>query len=237
MKTVFIETSNVQQLRKVVANARDVERGRPGMVAVWGEAGCGKTEAARALYAEAGYYLRALEGVTQHGFLQDLCFEVKACRPYGAHRCKMELVHALENSRDPIFVDEADRLDVRRIEDLRDIYDLTGCPVILLGEQGLPSRLEARSRIIDRIPEEFRISFQKITLPDVALYAMEAADLRLSTEACALVHAQTKGNFRRVHNAVLSLESAARAVGSGEVSGDMARATLQQHKKGKWGLA
>lgn len=85
MKTVFIETSNVQQLRKVVANARDVERGRPGMVAVWGEAGCGKTEAARALYAEAGYYLRALEGVTQHGFLQDLCFEVKACRPYGAH--------------------------------------------------------------------------------------------------------------------------------------------------------
>lgn len=199
--------------------------------------GCGKTEAARALYAEAGYYLRALEGVTQHGFLQDLCFEVKACRPYGAHRCKMELVHALENSREPIFVDEADRLDVRRIEDLRDIYDLTGCRSFCWASRACPRALKRAAASLTASPMNSCISFQKITLPDVALYAMEAADLRLSTEACALVHAQTKGNFRRVHNAVLSLESAARAVGSGEVSGDMARATLQQHKKGKWGLA
>lgn len=36
MKKVFIETQNVQRLRKVVGMAVDTEKGRPGMVAVWG---------------------------------------------------------------------------------------------------------------------------------------------------------------------------------------------------------
>lgn len=223
---VFIETANVQRFRKAVGMAEDTIKGRPGMVAVWGEAGSGKTQAAQALYSENGVYLRALEGVTQAAFLQDLCFEVKGSRPHGAHRCKTEIISAFRNARTVVYVDEADRLDIRRIEDLRDIYDMTGCPVVLIGEQGLPTKLEARSRIIDRIPEELRVPFGKIERQDVALFALEAANLALSPEACALVHTEAQGNFRRVHNLVLSLESAARAAGTGDVPVEMVRAVL-----------
>lgn len=226
MKKVFIETANVQQLRRAVGMAEDTEKGRPGMVAVWGEAGSGKTEAAQMLYSERGYYLRAMEGITQCAFLQDLCFEVKGSRPHGSHRCKTEIIAALEGSHDPIFLDEADRLDIRRVEDLRDIYDMTGCPVVLIGESGLPTMLEARSRIIDRIPEEFRVPFGKIGREDVALFALEAADLTLSPEACALIHSTTKGNFRRTHNLILSVESAARVACTGEVSADIVKSVL-----------
>lgn len=42
MKKVFIETANVQHFRKAVSMAVDTEKGRPGMVAVWGEAGSGR---------------------------------------------------------------------------------------------------------------------------------------------------------------------------------------------------
>lgn len=226
MKKVFIETANVQHFRKAVSMAVDTEKGRPGMVAVWGEAGSGKTEASQMLYAERGYYMRAMEGLTQCAFLQDLCYEVKGSRPHGSHRCKTEIITALEGTHEPIYLDEADRLDIRRIEDLRDIYDMTGCPVVLIGEQGLPTALEARSRIIDRIPEEFRVSFGKIDRQDVALFALESADLSLSPEACALIHTTAKGNFRRVHNLVLSAESAARATGTDEVSADMVKVML-----------
>lgn len=226
MKKVFIETANVQRFRKAMGMAMDTEKGRPGMVAVWGEAGSGKTEAAQMLYAERGYYLRAMEGVTQCAFLQDLCFEIKGSRPHGSHRCKTEIIAALEGSHDPIYLDEADRLDIRRIEDLRDIYDMSGCPVVLIGEQGLPIKLEARSRIIDRIPDEFRVAFDKVDRQDVALFALEAADLTLSPEACTLVHGTAKGNFRRVHNIILSVESAARVAGTGAVSTDMVKAAL-----------
>lgn len=226
MKATFIETGNVQRFRKAVSMAMDTEKGRPGMVSAWGEAGSGKTEAAQALYADYGHYLRAMEGVTQCAFLQDLCFEIKGSRPHGSHRCKTEIIATLESSHEPIFVDEADRLDIRRIEDLRDIYDLTGCPVVLIGEAGLPTKLEARSRIIDRIPEEFRVPFGTIERQDVTLFALEAADLTLSPEASAFIHSAAKGNFRRVHNIVLSVESAARVAGSGNVSADMVKAVI-----------
>ena len=76
MKKVFIETQNVQRLRKVIGMAVDTEKGRPGMVAVWGEAGTGKTEASQMLYAEQGFYLRAMEGITQCAFMQDLCYQI-----------------------------------------------------------------------------------------------------------------------------------------------------------------
>ena len=230
MKKVFIETQNVQRLRKIITSALDTEKGRPGMAAVWGEAGCGKTVAAQSLYVTSGYYLRAMEGVTQCAFLQDLCFEVKGSRPRSSAACKREIIAALDGERQAIFVDEADRLNVHRIEDLRDIYDMTGAPIILIGEQGLPTLLEARSRIIDRIPNEFRLAFGKVEAADVAMYAMEAAGLSLTPEACTVVHTATHGNFRRIHNALLSIESTARAAGTAEVDAQMARTVCDQQK-------
>ena len=233
MKKNFIETQNVQRFRKAIATALDTEKGRPGMVAVWGEAGSGKTQAAQEIYAGNGFYLRAMEGISQCAFLQSVCFEVKGSRPRTTYLCKTEVIKALDGSRQALFIDEADRLDIRRIEDLRDIYDMTGAPVVLIGEQGLPTRLESRSRIIDRIPNEFRVEFGKIDRQDVTLFALEAADLTLTPEASALVHTETRGNFRRVYNVVLSLESAARAAGSGEVSADLVKAVLGTVKKGR----
>lgn len=38
-----------------------------------------------------------------------------------ADRCKQAVVELLERDRKPVFVDEADRLAIGRIEDLRDI--------------------------------------------------------------------------------------------------------------------
>lgn len=230
-KEIFIETKNVQLLRKAISAALDTEKGRPGMVAVWGEAGTGKTRAAQTIYAEIGYYLRAMEGMSQCAFLQELCFEVKGIRPRGVHRCKTEIISELDGRREAIFVDEADRLNVSRIEDLRDIYDMTGCPVVLIGESGLLTKLEARSRIIDRIPESFRIAFGKIERMDVSLYAKKAAELNLTPEACALIHAEAKGNFRRVHNLMLSIESAAHALGQEAVDAELVRKTISREGK------
>ena len=58
------------------------------------------------------------------------------------------------------------------------------------------------------------------------LFALEAADLKLTPEAAALIHAEAKGIFRRVHNGVLSVESAARVAGVRDVSADLVRQAL-----------
>lgn len=163
------------------------------------------------------------ENWSQQAFLQAICFELTGARPHGADRCKWAICEALEEERKPIYVDEADRLNIRRIEDLRDIYVYTGAPIVLIGETGLPTMLAGRARVDDRIPAEYRMEFAGISPTDVMLYAQEAAGLTLSPEACALVSKMTKGNFRRTHNMLLSLEQAALAADTVDVDAAMVR--------------
>ncbi len=223
-KGIFIETENVIRFRAVMRQALDTERGRPGMVCVWGAAGLGKTLAAEQHYAQhGGAYVRVWEDWTQQAMLQAICYELTGARPHGADRCKWAIVEALREQPRVIYVDEADRLHIKRIEDLRDIYVYTGTPIVLIGEPGLPVKLTARDRVDDRIPDELRVDFQGITPTDVLLYAQEAAGLTLTPEACALVAKTTKGNFRRVHNMLLSLEQAAAAAETAEVDAAMVR--------------
>lgn len=234
-KDVFVETYSVTCLREAVSLAMDAGEGCPAMAMCYGEPGTGKTRAARSLYAEhGGVYVRALEGVSQNAFLQQICFELSGQRPHGSARCKNALLDQLRAEPRPIYADEADRLTNARLEDLRDLHDLTGAPVVLIGEMGLPTRVAALSRLNDRIPSALRVQFGEITARDVMLYALEAAGLKLSPEAAALVHKETKGNFRRVYGAMLSLEAAAKVAGCGEMNADMARSALAP-VKGKGG--
>lgn len=204
--------------------ALDTERGRPGMVCVYSAAGLGKSLAAERHYAQhGGAYVRVWEDWTQQAFLQAICFELTGSRPHGADRCKWAICEALADNRRVIYVDEADRLSIKRIEDLRDIYVYTGAPIVLIGEMGLPTMLSGRARVDDRIPGEYRVEFSGITPTDVLLYAQDAAGLSMSPEACALVAKATKGNFRRVHNMLLSLEQAAMAAEIVEVDADMVK--------------
>ncbi len=223
-KGIFIETENVARFGRVMRQALDTERGRPGMVCVYSPAGLGKTLAAEQHYAQhGGAYVRVWEDWTQQAFLQAICFELTGARPHGADRCKWAICEALADNRRVIYVDEADRLNIKRIEDLRDIYVYTGVPIVLIGELGLPTTLAGRARVDDRIPSEYRVEFTGITPSDVMLYGQEAAGLALSPEACAHVAKATKGNFRRVHNMLLSLEQAAAAADTVEVDAAMAR--------------
>lgn len=233
-KDTFVETYSVIALRNAVSGAFDAGEGQPAMVMTFGEPGTGKTKAARSLYAEhGGIYLRALEGMTQNAFLQAICFELDGTTPHGSARAKQAILSQLRDEPCPVFVDEADRLHVSRLEDLRDIHDVTGSPIVLIGEMGLPTRVKARERINDRIPAAFRVEFGAITMQDVLFFAKEAADLVLTPEAASVVYATTKGNFRRVYNAVLSLEGAAKAASSNEISADICRAALGLKEQGK----
>lgn len=223
-RDVFIETQHVVSLRNAVTSALGAGRGYPAIVMNYGEAGAGKTIAAQMLYSRfGGYYQRAYEGMSLAAFLQELSYKVDGSRPHGTHRCRQRLLSRLESKPRPLFIDEADRLHVSCLEALRDLHDETGSPVVLIGEMGLPTRVSARSRINDRIPEAFRVHFNEITMTDVSLYAAEAADLSLSPEAASVVHKETNGNFRRIHNAVLTLENAAKVDGRREINADFAR--------------
>ena len=217
MRSVFVETGNVTAFRRAVLAVEDTERGQPGIVVAWGQAGRGKTFAARNSHAErGGVFLSAWEGMTQAAFLGRLCKETTGAEtaPRSAHACKVRIIETLEKRRQQgmvatIYMDEADRLAFGRIEDLRDIHEATGAAVILIGEEELIGLLSERRRIWSRVTQE--VAFGPVGEADIAAFALEAASLDLTPDACAKVRATSDGDMRLVRNMVQLLEQAAKA--------------------------
>lgn len=209
-RDIFIETGNVAKLRKTLSILSDTERGRPGIGVVQGEAGRGKTMAAKEWHTvNGGIFLRVLEGWSQFSFLQALTYEVSGERPTNTTRCRNRIMDALTESPQPIIVDEADRLHMSRIEDLRDVHDMTGCPVVLIGEEGFYPKLHARKRVHSRVVDV--VNFGPIKADDVMLFALQAATLEVTPEACHKLAQLAKGSFRVVYGYILHLEDYAKA--------------------------
>jgi hypothetical protein len=215
-RDIFIETGNVAKLRKALSVLSDTERGRPGLGVVQGEAGRGKTMAAMEWHAtNGGIFLRVMEGWSQFSFLQALTYEVSGDRPGNTGRCRNRIMDALTANPQPVIVDEADRLHMARIEDLRDVHDMTGCPVILIGEEGFYPKLHARRRVHSRVVEV--VNFDPIQAEDVMLFAAQAASLDVTPEACHKLATLAKGSFRVVYGFVLRLEDYAKAQGTNAI--------------------
>lgn len=211
MKNIFINTDNVNKFGDALRVATDPERGQAGLVVCWGQAGRGKSETAKRHYAfnKEGAYLRVWEGWTQTSMLQALCYEVKGTRPRSADACKREIVGAMSGQPRTIYVDEADRLHIKRIEDLRDIHEYTGCAVVLIGEEELQGLLAGRRRIWSRVVQE--VEFGPISEMDIATFIFEACGLDVEPDAAAQIRKVSDGDFRLVRNQAILLEEAARA--------------------------
>lgn len=231
MRNVFIETSNVSTFRSAIRTVEDTVKGQPGLVVVCGRAGRGKTMSTQNYHAiHGGIYLRAWEGWTQTAFLQALCFEVCGLRPRSANNCKRKIMENIDREAQTIFVDEADRLNIGRIEDLRDIHDETGAPIVIVGEEEIIGLLGERRRIWSRVTQQ--VEFGPVVDEDVALFGLDAADLDIDAVACRQIVQKADGDFRLVRNIIQALEQAATARETQIVTSAMVGDVLKQRK---WG--
>lgn len=214
MREVIIETEALLRFDDAVDAVVQADKALSGFVLAYGQAGRGKSVAAdRYHYTRGGAYVRVWQGWSQTSFLQRLLFEVRGKNMdmprHTGNRCKEMIVQLLEDNRRPIFVDEADRLHVDRIEDLRDIHEMTGAPVVLIGEEGIFGLLSERRRIWSRVAHE--VEFGAISPAEVAMYAMQAAGLEIDGQLCAEITKRAEGDFRLVRNMMILLEKSAKA--------------------------
>lgn len=159
MREVIIETEAMSRFDTAVDTVLDADRAFSAFVLAYGQAGRGKSVAADRYYIQrGGAYVRVWQGWSQSAFLQRLLFEVRGRNgdvpTHNGNRCKEIIVDLLNKKRVPLFIDEADRLKIDRIEDLRDIHEMTGAPVVLIGEEGLLGLLSERRRIWSRVAHE-----------------------------------------------------------------------------------
>ena len=232
MRETIIETEAMSRFDNAVDEVTGAGRALSGFVLAYGQAGRGKSVAAdRYHYQRGGAYVRVWQNWSQTSFLHRLLFEVRGKNTdmprHTGNRCKELIVQLLQDERKPLFIDEADRLKIDRIEDLRDIHEMTGAPVVLIGEEGIFGLLSERRRIWSRVAYE--VEFGPISPAEVALYAMQAAGLEIPLPLASEIAQKTEGDFRLVRNMCLLLEKSAKASGSFAVDQKMLETALSAH--------
>ncbi|MGY3855782.1 AAA family ATPase, partial [Aeromonas aquatilis] len=112
-----------------------------------------------------------------------------------------------------IFVDEADYVvgNARIMETLRDIYDATEQPLILVGMEEIARRISQRKQLFNRISQW--IEFKPADLDDVSLIASEMleVDVEIDDALLDLIRKRSNGVVRTIVSALDKIEKMAMA--------------------------
>lgn len=217
MKHYMAMTKNMRQFTQAVDDLLNRPNGTEGMGLLWGSPGEGKTTAvAYVVNTYDGIFVRAVGCWTVTSMLGDICRELGGKRMLRRSDMVEYIVHEL--TRDgraprPIFVDESDYCfrQFEMIDSLRDIYDLSGCPVILIGMEDIARRIRTNERIARRITQW--IEFKGLDLSDTTIVANDCCEVTLTPDLIEHLQKETGGNIGRVIIGLTKIEKYAKSSG------------------------
>ena len=192
---------NVAAFSTLVQKMVDRKRDEPGLACFFGPSGWGKTKAAvyganryRATYIECGQF------TTARSLLSSILIELGQPKPRGTIEDMKNdaIMFMVGDSRRPLIVDEAHFVASKRFVDvLRELSDKSGAPVILIGEEMLPSALEQFERVHNRVLKW--LPAEPCDAEDFdLLVAARCQGVKVAPDLAAEILAQTKGNTRRI---------------------------------------
>lgn len=192
--------TNVALFSGLLAKLIDRPPHLPGIGCFYGYSGYGKTWSARyGANKRRAFYLECGESWTKLKFLRALLSELGVAPRGTAADLVDQAVIALTHANRPLIVDEADQI-VRRgyIETVRELYDHSGVPIALLGEELLPQLIEQKS---ERTHNRILISqpAEPASVEDAAVLArLHHAGVEIAPDLLAAVVKASSGRLRRV---------------------------------------
>lgn len=227
MKPGFITTANTRKFNEICDDLSDVSSLiGPSLAMVTGPAGRGKTEAAKhyAIHSQA-IYIPPMNTRTPPMLLREIAFELAAVRPARSEQCLNVIGEEMRKERRLVIIDEADLLEMRILEMLRNINERYACPILLIGEDDLKGRIASRRRLQSRIRR--RLEFGPVGQQDVAFFFKQCLGVIAPPDVTALINQHGKGDWRPVLTAALALERAMQASNAREISMEMVKDVLK----------
>lgn len=191
--------ANVARLNQLIDRCTNRAHGLPGMGCFYGRAGLGKTTAG--IYATNRHnacHIEALPIGGVKGLLTMIVLELGLRPPRTTEALFTEVAQQLALTQRPLIVDEADHiLTDKPIEIMRRLHDVSGVPVILMGEESLPQKLQRWERVHSRMLSW--VGAENATQADVDhLARIYAKDVQISAEVKAAVLVASRGSIRNV---------------------------------------
>jgi DNA transposition AAA+ family ATPase len=221
----LVRTRNIQRLFDMVEVLWAATSGEPRMGLIFGPAGRGKTRAVDLLATQTGAAFVSVARVfTPNSLLRAICRELGVPPAWSAAENLARAAEGLRGrsnsealGRGLLILDEADYL-VKGInppntppllDTVRDLHDLSGAPILLVGMDGLARAMSAFPQFWDRILvcEEFG----PINASEIEKMGREIAALEVPTPVAEDIARVTGGNIRQTALYLMRLARVAKA--------------------------
>ena len=149
---------NVSRCLNTLERAMNRPAHLPGIIAFYGPSGWGKSTAAAFIGNRfRAYRVEVKDSWTRKGLLESILIEMRIKPEKTIYRMALQVAEQLAVSGTPLIIDEFDYLVKKNSVDLiRDLYDTSGAPILIMGEENLETNLRAwerfHNRVIDWVP-------------------------------------------------------------------------------------
>ncbi|MBO1249395.1 AAA family ATPase [Comamonas denitrificans] len=209
MKKGFVQTENFRLLKeaeKIVARrgAREAS-----LVIIQGKYGVGKSELTERWASENGHvFIRAKKVWTNRAMLEDIAAALGLSVRGMAKDVENRITAHLAVSMQALIIDEADYLadmsSASKLETIRDISDVTGTMVFLVGMENFPAIVQRYDHIASRVARI--VQLHPLSLADVQATCKAKSDVQLTSALVEQIHRDCMGRMRLLLNAIANIE-------------------------------
>ncbi|WP_175948592.1 AAA family ATPase [Burkholderia pyrrocinia] len=171
----------------------------PGLVCFYGPSGWGKSMAANYVAnTRRARYVQAKSVWTKKHFLKAVLFEMGIKPAATIPEMADQVAEELAASGRPLVIDEMDHLvDRNAVELVRDLYESSQAPILMIGEEGLPNKLKKWERMHGRVLAW--VPAQPVTLEDAhKLRPLYCPNVGVAEDLLAKLVELSHGSVRRV---------------------------------------
>ncbi|AOJ13177.1 MULTISPECIES: AAA family ATPase [Burkholderia] len=171
----------------------------PGLVCFYGPSGWGKSMAANFVAnTRRARYVQAKSVWTKKHFLKAVLFEMGIKPAATIPEMADQVAEELAASGRPLVIDEMDHLvDRNAVELVRDLYESSQAPILMIGEEGLPNKLKRWERMHGRVLAW--VPAQPVTLEDAhKLRPLYCPSVDVAEDLLAKLVDLSHGSVRRV---------------------------------------
>lgn len=194
---------------------------------VIGDAGMGKTTSVQRYAAEhsAACYVLYM-GYTRASLFREIA-EALVGRSHVAYYSNLQLImNTTQVFRKLIIIDEADRMPLSLLEDLRTLNERGRVPLLLVGEPTLARTVRRADRIESRIRKP-RIEFHRLDPVTLATLYSESCGLRIQADVARSLVDMASGDFRIAVNDMQNIVRMMNVSGQGELT----RKVLDEYRR------
>ena len=217
MHKLFVKTRNVKNFIGLMNNLIDKSNDVPKMGLIYGDPGLGKSRTAVwwATQNDA-VYVRAQNKMTCRWLLEKIVYELGESPSRKMADLIEQCITHLRLKPQVIIIDEVDYLINRHriVETLRDLHDLTGVPMVLIGMQEAKTKLGKYRHLYDRISEI--IEFKPFSKDDLDVIIEELSEIKITDEAKEIFFEKIN-RFRQVIKGISLLENLAKTNGLNKI--------------------